>query len=288
MREVGVARCTFPDGEVLDRVGLDVVPASAPCWFPGPAPTILYGGTDGQLYQLAFDDRGPEGSDEPERQMHPEPISWDCEKPGDGEVRIADPTWPADPRLGGRIVVSLTYLERVGEKATFVPAQIWWLKLRDDGRAIEAAGRLTVHRGRPAVAVQERFPSVAATPDRGLALAYLSRPVGQAGWDLKLAPVVLDGGDGHPRARSRASVCLARDAAVSPPVFSPDGSCVLALRSPAKACTQAERFPVADALPARDVRQLASRPDPSRGLARRLHAPELLRSLRSDRFHGKS
>src|SRR5262245_57776258 len=212
IRQVGVARCTFPDGKILDRIAVDIVPLSAPCWFPDRTPRVLYGGTDGQLYQLAFDDRASDEDDEPDRDIQPQLVRWACKTPGEGEVRIGDPIWPTDPTFGGRVFVSLSYLDR--DSSAFVPAQIWWLTRSDDRGAIVEAGRLTVH-PRHAPTLYERLPSLAETPDHGLALAYLSRSAGQYGWDLRLAPVSIDPTTGHPRTRVRAGALVARDVAVA-------------------------------------------------------------------------
>jgi hypothetical protein len=284
--EVGLARCTFPGGEVLDRIPVDVVPLSPPCWFPGPEPRILYGGTDGQLYQFAFDDPAAEESDSDPR-ARPVPVRWACQKPGHGEVRISDPTWPTDSRLGGRVVASLTYIEGVGAAARFVPSQLWWLELTGDGGAIKAAGRLMIDRHRGPSSACERFPSLAATPDGGLALAYLASPEGQVGWDMRLAPVSIDPNTGEPRSRSRASVLVARDVAVASPTFSSDGRWLHGLPSTARAPLPAERFGVGEVLAARHERQLAGRGDPARP-GRRAHAVDGHRPPRGERLHGKS
>src|SRR5262249_2482126 len=114
IRQVGVARCTFPDGKVLNRIAVDGVPVSAPCWFADRSPRVLYGGTDGQLYQLEFPDNTDDDDAEPDRDVEPQRVRWACTMPGDGEVRISDPTWPADPRFGGRLFVSLTYIDGKG------------------------------------------------------------------------------------------------------------------------------------------------------------------------------
>src|SRR5262249_16113020 len=57
----GVARCTFPEGRVLDRVAIEPVLVTPPCWFPDRSDRILFAAGDGRLYLLDFrDGTGPE------------------------------------------------------------------------------------------------------------------------------------------------------------------------------------------------------------------------------------
>ena len=55
---VGLARVSFPDGELLDLVATDVLPTSQPCWARGTRPRILFAAADGHLYQHDFDGEG--------------------------------------------------------------------------------------------------------------------------------------------------------------------------------------------------------------------------------------
>ena len=51
---LGTTRCTFPGGEILDRLSFELIPASPPCWFPDRSDRILFAGCDGRLYDLTF------------------------------------------------------------------------------------------------------------------------------------------------------------------------------------------------------------------------------------------
>src|SRR5206468_569384 len=72
--EFGLARYTLPSGRVLDRVPLDVVPASPPCWFPGFTARVLYAASDGLLYRLSFEGDTPRRAGDPPPK--PEPVEW--------------------------------------------------------------------------------------------------------------------------------------------------------------------------------------------------------------------
>lgn len=277
-QEIGVARFAMPSGRQLDHVPLDVVPAGNPCWYPGTTSRILYAGTDGKLYSLQFHD-GAAGQFEPPAK--PEIITWACRQPGRGEARITDPVWPADPRMKGRLVVSLTYLDALDTPDAFVPEQIWWFELSRDGKSITAAGRLTAPRSTRAPRVQERLPSLAITDGDEAVMAYLSRPAGQSTWDLKLAPVAFHPATGEARARTRMATLLARNVVVTFPAFSPDGRWVNALRMPVRSTMHADRFSVAEAL--------ASRPQPWLSWHSRRAAPAgSAPALRTDRSPSKS
>lgn len=97
IRRMGLARCALPGGAVLDRIELEILPASARCWPPGLGTWVVYPGMDGVLYRLAFEDGAP----------GPRALSWRCVPPWNGRVAIVDASWPSDPRLASTIVVRI-------------------------------------------------------------------------------------------------------------------------------------------------------------------------------------
>jgi hypothetical protein len=227
---VGLARFTVPDGELLDRVPLDIPTASRPCWLPGPAARVLFAAGDGRLYRLDFDD-GPGGR--PARaagERRPRPLAWRAEAPAPHGLFLAEPTWPADPRLGGRIVASAIIPGRPGVRTADEGQHLWWLRLDPGATAIEAAVRLTVPASAGAARVpdDERLPALGTAPDGTLVLAYLARPAGEPRWQLRLAPVAIDPA-GDPGVDPASAQMVARQCAASPPVFSPDGRWVYAV-----------------------------------------------------------
>src|SRR4051794_19403738 len=54
--EFGLARCTLPEGRVIDRVALDLMPMGKPCWVPGLASEIAFVAGDGMIYRYAFEE----------------------------------------------------------------------------------------------------------------------------------------------------------------------------------------------------------------------------------------
>jgi hypothetical protein len=224
-QEFGLVRWTVPDGQVLERVLLDVVPFTRPCWFPGPAARILFATGDGRLHRLDFDD-GP-GSravrrDGPRRAWH---LPWQATLPAPGVLVISDPTWPDDPRLGARLIAAITVPGSPGAPTTDAGPHLWWLRLDRDATAVEAAGRLTTPApaGAPESPEEDRFPALATAPDGTLVVAYLSRPSIHFQWQLRLAPVAIDPASGEPRVDPATCRVVARQCASSAPVFSPDG-----------------------------------------------------------------
>jgi hypothetical protein len=216
---LGLARYTYPGRQMLDRVTLDVVSGSVPCWSPGLSPVIVFAATDGRLYRYAFDEKREGRYDAGGDANRPLPLAWRCAPPGNGRVWIGDPIWPTDPRLGGKLVVALRTGDSGDPERAFSRSGLWWLRLNRDCTEIEDAGRLTD----PAPDVEEHWPALASTAGGGPTLAFLIRREGQPGWRLRLAPVAIDRESGAPRA-DRPIVALPDEAYLpTPPIFSPDG-----------------------------------------------------------------
>jgi hypothetical protein len=283
-REFGLARYTFPEGRAIDRIALDLIPVGEPCWVPGLTPRILFVSGDGNIYRYSFEENGisPVGAEIPERPQ-PRRLEWRTARPGSGLVYLKDLTWPSDPRLGGKLIASLSYLVRLNGKATFVGPQLWWLQLSDDQTVIESAGRLTVPDSRdpdPGRELEERLPNLAPTPEGGLALAYLVRARHQALWELRVAPVGSDLGTGTPLVRCESSRTVARHCIPTTPAFSTDGRWVYGVLQPGPgiAQVQAQRFSMVGALsmatPGRSGSVAGERPQPTRAR----HSPRLGRA----------
>src|SRR3954447_2080437 len=204
--EFGLARYTFPEGRVIERIPLEVMPAGPPCWAPGLEPRILFVAGDGQIYRFSFDEQadlsplGGERSDRP----RPQPLAWHAPTPGIGPVYFKDRAWPTSPELGGRLVSSLFYQVRLHGIAKFVGPQLWWLRLNGEGTAIESAGRLNIPRADDPVSdldLEERFPTFASASEGGSTIAYLTRERNHRLWELRVGPVATDPGDGPPTTR---------------------------------------------------------------------------------------
>jgi hypothetical protein len=253
--EFGLAHYTLPEGRMIERVALDLMPVGEPCWFPGQSPRVLFAAGDGRLYRYSLEESdggSPGGAQEPEQ---PRCLNWRTIPPGLGMLYIKDLIWPTDPKLGGRLIASLSYQMHVEGKVRFLGSQLWWLALSDDGLAIEQAGRLTVPEHddiEHALAEEERLPSITTTPEGGLALAYLTRTREQAQWELRLAPIESNPATGAPTVRCRNSRDVSRECIPAPPTFSTDGRWVYGMlgneNNPGLVGTIAARFPVADAL----------------------------------------
>ncbi len=236
--DFGLARYTFPGGEMIDHVSTEIVPVTPPCWFPGTRARVLFAGGDGVLYHFAFEsDRGPGSSAPPIKAAddHPGTIAWKCKQPGDGSVFISDVTWPEDPKMRGALVVSLRQQVTMptGSKA-FSRTQLWWLKLNNAGTQIVDAGRLvrTDPDGSHGEEVDERSPSVATRPDGSLMLAYLGQRPGQKGWDLRVAPIAIEQDRKVPVVLESEAKLLGEQCLPARPSFSPDGRWVNVIVGP--------------------------------------------------------
>ena len=172
-RAYGLARITFPDGEVLDHVETDVVPVSNPCWYPGTGSRILFAAGDGKLYQCNFESRDDAAVASNSRVMLPRPILWNCKFPDGEGVFLAEPHWPSDPGFSRLLFVSLRSCRGISGKPASSPAQIWWLLLSEAGGSVEEAGRMIA----PPTSgdeVNERCPALGRVAGRSLPLGLLS------------------------------------------------------------------------------------------------------------------
>lgn len=81
----GLARISYPDGEILDQVSLEVVPLSSPCWLEGTSARVVFGAADGKLYRLAFESAIPK-TGETRAEPVPDLIHWKDAPPSRGNV----------------------------------------------------------------------------------------------------------------------------------------------------------------------------------------------------------
>jgi hypothetical protein len=227
-RSFGVARYAMPSGRILNRIALEHMPASHPCWFPDMTARVIYAGGDGRLYKLDFEATDRDGTgDNPA----PHELVWRCPLPA-SQVAVRDPVWSGDPRLGGRLIASLQLWEGDGH-ADVVRGRLWWLALSPDGGSIVAAGPLTDPRlgSEHSALTEERFPNLAKTPDGRLALAFLSRSAFRDRWQLHLAPVSIESPGGEPVVNTETSWVVADEHLAALPPFSADGQWIYGIVS---------------------------------------------------------
>jgi hypothetical protein len=220
--EFGLARLSYPDGEVIDRITTEVVPVSAPCWYPGTGSRVLFAAGDGRLYHYAFESHSwttpdPGGP----RQNEPSMLVWDCKLPGVGDVYLSDPHWSTETYSNRIVLVALRLIEPNTGRQQFTRSQLWWLRLSGDGRAIVEAARLV----EPAVGpndAEERCPSIGKTSDGRLVLAYL-RKVGTSPWEMRVMPLALDATGDRPVTVTSVGKKIAEACLPFTPTFSSDG-----------------------------------------------------------------
>jgi hypothetical protein len=256
--QFGLVRFAVPSGREIDRIPLDVLAMGPPCWYPGNEPRILFTGGDGALYHFSFDtiERSAGGSVKP-----PERIGW---KPPSLEVNrlfFFDPLWPADPQLGGRLIVAVAKVEIHGTTRRYGVPHLWWLKLDRTGMEVESAGPLLVSDAdEPSDSHNlERYPNVGTRSDGTLVVAYLTREESQSRWQLRVAPIDLDERSSAPRADRAESRVLAEDCAPTRPALSADGRSVTCLVHPRQPDAHAVQISLESLL--RHPRAVAHRPD---------------------------
>jgi hypothetical protein len=229
------------DGTVLDRIALDKLPTSRPCWIPGRIRSLLFSNGDGRLSQCQLSPRGDAGdsweasNDGPGRAVAPMPVDWRVRPPGLGEVYLADPVCSADPRLRKWVIVALSLKRRRAETVVYQSSRLWWLELSDQADAILAAGPLSGPAGDdPEPAAAERWPSLAVDAGGTIRLVWLARRPGKGSWRLCSSVLRLDPETGRPRLDPKLAATIGPDAplATAPPVISADGSRVFRFTGP--------------------------------------------------------
>ena len=204
---VGILRLSLPEGEILNWIPLaESLPASQLRWVPGATAAVVYAACDGQVYRIDFERSSADGHIE----QLPEPkisrLTWQTPMPSAAGVVVEDIDYPDDPRLGGKILVSLRSMN-AGTRH-YGHSQIWWLQSDKDGTSIVAAGRLL----EPAAETEpsdRRLPSLAGGAQNSTALLYFARVAGQPDYQLRVAPLRLDGARGIPQVREAESRIVA-------------------------------------------------------------------------------
>ena len=226
--DFGLARYSFPGGQILDYVSTETVPVGVPSWFPGTRARVLFAAGDGNLYHYAFEPEAwmKEADPEAKGDSSPKVVTWKCPKPGIGNVFISDLTWPEDPRMGGCVVVSLREQSPNSQGLrTFTRTGLWWLRLNHAGTEVVEAGRLLTSDsvGSHDVPCDERAPTVGILANGKLVLAYLYQRDKARGWELRVAPIEFEGDHHIPKADDLKSRVVSTECMPSPPTFSSDG-----------------------------------------------------------------
>jgi hypothetical protein len=234
--ELGIARLSFPDGEVLDHIVTNAIPLGAPCWYPGTTARILFASGDGQLYDYAFESPGTTQVDASAPSIYgadaaPRLIANHCPALADRDLFVSDPHWPTDSRFSRTIFVSLRSIETGVPHPVFNTCEIWWLRLSDNGRAIEDGGRLLdVPDDTAEGEAEERCPTLGRTPEGKLSLAYLRKTDSQP-WELRAVAITFDGKTRRPVASPGRGVKLMVDCQPCQPTFTTDGRHILVVGS---------------------------------------------------------
>jgi hypothetical protein len=228
----GLARLSLPEGKVIDRVKLDLLPSGRLCWLPDHPGQILFAAGDGQLYRCGFGSEEEaaaatgSGSTASSGISGVRQVAWKCPRPGKGTVLVADPVWPIHPRMRNLLFATLSYSNRPGDRAMKIPFRPWWFLMNTDGTAIEAAGPLLPDCSRSQTDVDSatHFPNLAVAADGTIMMIYLYRPQGSRNMRLEGATVEIDSASGRPHILAdRPPRVLAEECASVPPVFSADG-----------------------------------------------------------------
>jgi hypothetical protein len=246
-RAFGLACCSFPGGEILERIPLDPHPTGNPCWYPNASGRVLFAAS-GRLYQVTVRGKAPAKTDAPVEPVQPRLLPWRAGPPGRGVDYIQDLHWPNDGSLSLRwpVLASLSFWQPT-MSASASGRHLWWLDLGPEGTEVVAAGLLISPdpTESPARRDEERHPVVGTSHDGMAMLAYLALEAGCATWDLWLAPIARSGMGQVLTIPASACRKLAGGCKPVAPAFSADGRWVYAVRHAPGRGPRLERFPVA-------------------------------------------
>jgi hypothetical protein len=240
---VELVRCTFPAGQVVDRVEIDPLPRGSICWAPDRSDRIVFTAGDGQLYRYDFS-RGDVRGGQPGA-SRPVLLHWASEYRRSGTPCIQDPCWPVQSMLDGQMLVSLVVWDSESRRKRCPQWRLWWVQLDGAVRNIIAVRRAIVPDS-AAPDAEERLPSVGRTADGTLLLAYLARPCARVRWELWVAPIGLEASGGTPEVLASEQRRLADGCEAIVPTFSPDGRWVFAALHDVRSGVRMHRFEVPD------------------------------------------
>ncbi|WZO98041.1 hypothetical protein EP7_005094 [Isosphaeraceae bacterium EP7] len=201
-----------PDGREIDRVSLDVIPTSDPCWSPDGSERIVFSAFDGRLYEYRRGTRSGMAVRRLEMRGGLTPRSI-------GQIR--DVCWPTDPRLGGRLLVTTRLPGKADGGMGTPPYQMAWLRLDpEDGSILECE---PLDRSIQGAGCERRFPTIGRSLGGGIQVAFLARRDGETHWHLELAELAASGVDGALSLVEGSERIIARRVHPTPAAFSSDG-----------------------------------------------------------------
>jgi hypothetical protein len=231
---LGLALLRLPEARVVERLPMDVLPTSRPCWVPDRPGSILFAAGDGQLYRHNFasvvgSESDPESnltSDAPQRV--PQPLAWKCRRPAERAVYLTDPAWPAHPSLRRFVFATLIASSRRRDGQPAKDTSLWWLRMTHDGMTIESCGQLLGTDLADPRSTEEirRFPTLAVRSAGEVRLVYLAHEPGKSRGRIMSTQIQVGEGTGQPMVLPGTNSVIAEDCASVPPVVSADGKSV--------------------------------------------------------------
>ncbi len=228
----GLARFSYPDNRLLERLECDRLPSGPPAWLPGTASRVVFASGDGELYRF---DLGPKressGQGSQKCPMSP-PLSW-LVRGVESETRhpmIRDVSCPGSWPGGPWLLASVYRFKNPGDPRDSGKSRVWWLRLTDDASAIADAGPLALDRPDDATEGPEEYSPVVVPGQGGrFTLAYLSREGDGRSCALNVARLKMNPATGAPGFLVSESRVILRDVAMNTPAFSPDGQWIYAV-----------------------------------------------------------
>ena len=120
--------------KIIDRVPLDMLPTSRPCWIPDRPGSIIFAAGDGQLYRHDFEEPGdPEinsGSVSARNSsgLLLRPLVWQSPRPAKKSYYLIDPSWPFNSKLRHFLLATLMLPPHDLDGKRDGGTKLWWMR----------------------------------------------------------------------------------------------------------------------------------------------------------------
>lgn len=186
----GLARYSFPDGALLDRIQTDILPVGPPCWFPGTTLRVIFPAGDGQLYVTSFGDESTQDGTTDQPRL----LQWNVDSLEGQNFSVNELAWPREPEFHGKLIAMIALPDPIN-RTRFLRPRPWWIELNASATAVVDAVPFVMDDGL-FENCNLRCPAVIATGPGELSLLLISRSENAKAWRAWAIPLNGEESDG--------------------------------------------------------------------------------------------
>jgi hypothetical protein len=219
---------SLPDGAIVASIPLETGMFGSPCWFPDGSERVLFVDARNCLYRVDFADT--------QRPPIPISITWRNDSSYRNHTLTGDLMWPAEPRLGNRILAAMCEPAHSDGAADRRRWLLYWLELNEDQTEIVDVQPLLAPSAASSDDTVKRWPVAGVNASGNIVVAYLEQgrhdPIHR--YRLRLISLKTSPKSATLTARCEDVRTVAENCAGAHPVFSADGRWVSFLPWPEK------------------------------------------------------